>query len=88
VRLLVEEITMFRWIARNRWFAWLAGTGVAWLWSTDAVWAAEEAAKGPPKNNWVMAYILVLLAIGLGLMAVLRPGRRTKEIPDKPGQGE
>ena len=59
-------------------FAW---TGLFWLAGTAALWAkqVEEEAEGP-KASWTMSYILVVLAIGLGLVVICRPGRRSASI--------
>jgi hypothetical protein len=72
---------MFRLAAFCRRFFWVPATWASWLWMVGAAVAAQEEAAKPTKNNWVMAYIIVLLGIALGLMILCRPGRRSKELP-------
>jgi len=55
-----------------------ATAACALLWAVVPAWAQEEGeglgADGP--GPWVLPYALVILGIGLGLMAILRPGKR------------
>ena len=50
----------------------------ALLWAVVPAWAQEGegnlGADGP--GPWVLPYALVILGIGLGLMAILKPGKR------------
>jgi hypothetical protein len=74
---------MFRLARFCRRFLWVPATFTAWLLIVGAAVAAaarEEPPK-PTENNWVLAYIIVLLGIALGLVILCRPGRRSKELP-------
>jgi hypothetical protein len=47
-----------------------------------AAWAQQTPPADPAddKGSWVLSYALVILGIALGLMAVCRPGNRTKDV--------
>ncbi len=72
---------MRQFFALCRRYTWMPGAALSWLALVGTAMAAEEQA-GAEENNWVMAYILVLLGILLGMMVLLRPGKRSKEIPE------
>ena len=57
---------------------------LASLASLGAVEAFGQAAEtpAPPSKTWALAYTLTFLLIGLGLMPILRMGRRTTEVRD------
>jgi hypothetical protein len=61
-----------------RWFVALLVT----LVNVTAALAQQKPAEAPPadKGSWVLSYALVILAVALGLMAVCRPGSRTKDV--------
>ena len=63
-------------------FAWIPGAAMSWMFLVATACAAEPQ-EGPKENSWVLAYILVLLGIALGLMVLLRPGKRNKELPER-----
>ena len=41
---------------------------------------AQEEEISYDKSSWVLSYALVLLAITLGLVAICRPGNRSKDV--------
>ena len=63
-------------------------TALVWCWSCTAAFA-QEAEEAATKENWTLSYVLVVLAIALGLAVVCRPGtrlvefRRTEEDDDE-----
>ena len=63
----------------RRW-AWVPMTVACWLLTVAPAWAQDDA-KGPQENSWALAYVLVLLGVGLGLMILCRPGKRSSELP-------
>jgi hypothetical protein len=79
-----EVPEMNRFVDLCRRFAWLPATLTCWLWMVGAAAAAaaEEESKAPKDSNWALAYIIVLLGLTLGLMALCRPGKRSSELPD------
>lgn len=56
----------------------VVGCFLSLSWTLPA-WAAPEESSGP-KASWILAYLLVVLGIALGLIAICRPGKRSKEI--------
>jgi cytochrome c biogenesis factor len=62
---------------------WLALALTLWLSTAGAAWAApkkqEEKAAAPTKS-YVASYIIVIFALGLGMMAVIRPSTRTDKV--------
>jgi len=72
---------MFHLVRLCRRFSWVPATVVSWLWMVGVAMAAQDEPSRPARNNWVMAYIIVLLGVALGLMILCRPGRRSKELP-------
>ena len=71
---------MIRLAAFCRRFSWVPATLASWLWMVGVAMAAQDEPARPTRNNWVLAYIIVLLGITLGLMVLCRPGRRSKEL--------
>ena len=71
--------------ARNRLHVALT-VAFGWLSSASNLWAqvATDAPTESLKTHHAMAYGLVLLGIVLGIMNVVRPGKRKGEKP-KPG---
>jgi hypothetical protein len=67
----------------------LLQTGVALLSCmaiTGVAWAEKSSAKEPdagPKDGWTVTYLLLILAVALGLVVVLRPGTRGKKLVDR-----
>jgi hypothetical protein len=49
-------------------------------WSQFILLAQETAEASGDKASWAFGYILVVLLVALGLMAVCRPGTRSNEI--------
>ncbi len=41
------------------------------------LFAAEEKAEGVDPGTWVMPYFFILLGLGLGVVILLRPSKRT-----------
>ncbi len=77
-----------RWTDLGRWrraTRWLTASLVLWLALGSTALAApkkpEEAA--PPTKSYVLPYFLVIMFLGLGMMAVLRPSSRADKIPDR-----
>jgi len=58
---------------------WSAAFALVWL-AAAPVWAQEAEESSSTGAKWGMAYALVFLGIILGVFAVCRPGRRSKEI--------
>jgi hypothetical protein len=56
---------------------WLAGSSEAWA----AKRREEPKNTAPAGKSYVLPYGIVMFAIMLGMMAVLRPGRRADEPP-------
>jgi hypothetical protein len=53
------------------------------VWSVTALPLMAAAPQGPPADtgkSWVVPYMLVVLAIALGLMIVCRSANRNKEV--------
>lgn len=71
----------YRMVSRAATF--VVGCWLSLMWTLPA-WAAPEDSSGP-KASWALAYMIVVLGIALGLIAVCRPGKRNKEIklPDE-----
>lgn len=44
-----------------------------------SAWAQVRVAE-PPKPRYVMSYVLMFLMVGLGLMLICRPGKRSRDI--------
>ena len=40
------------------------------------LWAAEEAAKEPETQEWVISYAVMIIFLGLTLLILLRPTKR------------
>jgi hypothetical protein len=60
----------------------LAIAAAAWLTCAATLLAQKKdaAAASGDKAGWALSYLLVILLVALGLMAVCRPGSRAKEI--------
>ena len=43
-------------------------------------WAQETVTESAGKTSWVLPYALVVLGVGLGLVGVCKPGRRSAEL--------
>lgn len=54
-------------------------TLVFWLTHGSQVWAQEEDEKPEPKS-YVLAYILVVLMVGLALSLICRMGNRRNDV--------
>lgn len=55
-----------------------------WLLAAPALWAQapKNAPPGPPEKGYVLCYLVVVLAVALGLMLVCRSTNRAKEIDE------
>jgi choline-glycine betaine transporter len=49
------------------------------LMVTCSAWAQVRVVD-PPKPRYVMSYVLMFLMVGLGLMLICRPGKRSRDI--------
>jgi len=67
----------------------LLQSGVVFLSSmaiTGVAWAQKSSAEEPDaglKDGWTITYLLLILAVALGLTVVLRPGTRGKKLVDR-----
>lgn len=71
-----------RWLVHARWLTlalalWLAASGTALAQGRKK---KEEAA---PTKSYVGAYFIVMMGLGLGLFAALRPSARIEEVQKK-----
>jgi hypothetical protein len=66
----------------SKWRRYLgAFTVTAWMGLVPVVaQAAKEEVKDAPHPTWALAYVLVILAIAMGLIAICRPGARTDDL--------
>lgn len=70
---------------------WLASAATIWVATSPLAMAAKKkaVAEEAPSKSYVMPYFIVIMLIGLGMMAVLRPGKRADRPDDKKrGDGE
>lgn len=69
---------------------WLCVTLALWMALAGAALAQPKATEeaGPPSKSYVLPYVIVLTAVGIGLMVVLRPSSRADKIPDQPRDEE
>ena len=66
----------------SRLMTWFAALSI-WLATSEIALAKAKTPEKPPGKSYVMAYMLVAFLIALGLLAVCRPGHRTKELKAK-----
>ncbi len=59
-------------------YVWLAMSGVALAAKKKAAEPVADQGKG-----YTVSYMFVIAMVALGLMAVLRPGRRLEKVDDK-----
>ena len=62
---------------------WVALALALWLATAGSVLAApkkQEEKAAEPTKSYVTSYILVIFALGLGMMAVIRPSTRTDQV--------
>jgi hypothetical protein len=62
---------------------WLALALGLWLATAGAVLGApkkQEEKAAEPTKSYVTSYIIVIFALGLGMMAVIRPSTRTDQV--------
>ena len=43
-------------------------------------WAASAAPEGPPEKTYVPVYIIIIMAVVLGLTAICRMGKRSHDV--------
>jgi hypothetical protein len=57
---------------------------LVWLLAAPAVWAQapKNGPPGPAEKGYVLCYLVVVLAVALGLMLVCRSTNRAKEIDE------
>ena len=53
------------------------------LFHTSFVQAQGDKEKEEESKSWVLPYSLVVSAVGLGLLAICRPGQRQEDLPLK-----
>jgi hypothetical protein len=66
--------------------SWAALAAYFWLITSDMAWAAKAHKKVVEEvetKSYVFPYIIVIFIVGIGLMAVCRPGSRLDKIDDK-----
>lgn len=66
-------------VSHRRVTAMFAGVCVLLVLVAPA-WAQEAATEATGKTSWVLPYTLTVLGVGLGLVGICRPGRRTAEL--------
>lgn len=49
---------------------------VFWLASTASLWA-QATAEEPEEKSYVPSYMIIIFAVGLGLLIICRSGKRT-----------
>jgi hypothetical protein len=64
---------------------WLASAAAVWVATSPLAFAAKKKALEvvPETKSYVTPYLIVLMLIGLGMMAVLRPGKRADRPDEK-----
>ena len=62
----------------------LAASLLFWLLAAPIVWAQapQPTAAAPAEKGYVLCYMVVVLAVALGLMLVCRSSNRTTEIKE------
>jgi len=55
-----------------------------WLLAAPSLWAqgGQPAPAAPPEKGYTLCYIVVILAVALGLMLVCRSSNRSAEIKE------
>jgi len=51
------------------------------LLSVGVVWAKADDAETEEGKSWVIPYAIVVSLVGLGMLAVCRPGQRKDDLP-------
>ncbi|MEX2113628.1 MAG: hypothetical protein WD845_10610 [Pirellulales bacterium] len=70
-------------LRRTRGARWFALTVVMWLVVAGAAMAAPKKApekEAAPTKSYVTSYLVVIIFLGAGLMAVLRPSTRSDTV--------
>ncbi len=65
--------------ARRLWLALITFTMNGWV-LTALGWAASAPQEAVQEKNYVPAYIIVIMAVVLGLTAICRMGKRSADI--------
>ncbi len=76
---------------RARGARWFAMTLVMWLAVAGAAIAAPKKgaeAEAAPTKSYVASYMLVILALGAGMMAVVRPSMRSDKVASRRSDDE
>jgi hypothetical protein len=63
-----------------RWLALCVALSLATAGSALAAPKKEAEKAAEPTKSYVTSYILVIFALGLGMMAVIRPSTRTDQV--------
>lgn len=53
------------------------------LFHASPAWAQKTKIKEEETKSWVFPYALVISCLGLGMLAICRPGQRQDELPLK-----
>jgi hypothetical protein len=65
---------------------WLVLALALWFAATGTALAAKkkkEEAVGPPKKSYTASYLIVIMGLTVGLMTILRPGKRLDKVPER-----
>lgn len=73
---MISQMTQSaRWLCLAA-FAMLLNSG----WLSAICWAASAAPEEPPEKTYVPVYIIIIMAVVLGLTAICRMGKRSFDV--------
>ena len=71
-------------VASGRRSAWVILAACFWLLSSPVAWAAKKkVVEEAPTKSYTLPYLIVIILIGAGLMAICRPSRRADRPEEK-----
>ncbi len=77
---LAQRVSAFSRRARPRIIAGVA-TATYLLIDVGVVWAKASKDESEETKSWLFPYALVITLVGLGMLAVCRPGQRSNDLP-------